>query len=95
MHQAHLVEVGVLRDDCEPVVFGVFPDHKVISMRMTNRSNVLGSGKQMLKLDDQARRQVLIEEQLHSRGIETNLRSRSAANCRQARMSAAWRSGKS
>ena len=66
-----------------------------ISMRKTNRSNVLGCGKQMIDLGDQARRQVLIEEQLHSRGIETNLRSRSAANCRQARMSAASRSGKS
>ena len=33
----------------------------------------------MLELVDQAWRQVLIEDQLHSGGIETNLRSRSAA----------------
>lgn len=64
-------------------------------MRETNRSNMLGSGKQMLKLGDQARRKVLIEEQLQSGGIETSLRSRSAANFRHARMSVASRSGKS
>ena len=95
VHQAHLVEVSVLRNQCEPMLFCVFPDCKGISTRKPDRSKVLGSGEWMLELVDQAWRQVLIEEQLHSGGIETNLRSRSAANCRQARMSAASRSGKS
>jgi len=40
-------------------------------------------------------RQVLVEEQLHSGGVETNFRYRSAANARQARMSSLVRSGKS
>ena len=45
MYQAPLVEVSVLRDQGEPVLFGVFPDLEVISMRKTDRSNVLGSGE--------------------------------------------------
>ena len=45
VHQAHLVEVSVLRDQCEPVLVGVFPDCEVISTRKTDRSNVFGSGE--------------------------------------------------
>lgn len=44
---------------------------------------------------DQPMRQVLIEEQFHCAGNETSLRSRSAANSRQARISSRVRSGKS
>ena len=65
VHQAHLVEVSVLRNQCEPMLFCVFPDCKVISTRRPDRSNVLGSGEWMLELVDQAWPQVLIEEQLH------------------------------
>ena len=36
-----------------------------------------------------------VEQELHSGGSQTSLRSRSAANCRQARISSALRSGKS
>ena len=28
VHQAHLVEVSVLRDQCEPMLFTIFPDRK-------------------------------------------------------------------
>ena len=40
-------------------------------------------------------REVLVEEQPHAGGTETNLRSRSAAKARQARMSSRVKSGKS
>ena len=45
VHQAHLVEVSVLRDQCEPMLFTIFPDRNVISTRKTDRANVLGSGE--------------------------------------------------
>ena len=45
VHQTHLVEVSVLRDQCEPMLFAIFPDRKVISTRKTDRANVLGSGE--------------------------------------------------
>ena len=38
-------EISVLRDQCEPMLFSVFPDREVISTRKTDRSNVLGSGE--------------------------------------------------
>src|SRR5712691_362596 len=40
-------------------------------------------------------REILVEEQPHAGGTDTNLRSRSAAKARQARMSSRVRSGKS
>ena len=42
VHQAHLVEFSVLRDQCEPMLFAVFPDREVISTRTLERAGVWG-----------------------------------------------------
>ena len=52
----------------------------------TDLPNVGGAGVGLGQALDQTRRQVLVEEQFHSGEVETNFRSRSAANARHAAM---------
>ena len=94
-NKATLVEVGVLGDDCQPMLGRVPPDDVVIGRRETNIADVRGTGVQVSEVGKQAGRQILVEQEPHAGGTDTNRRSRSAANARHARMSSRVRSGKS
>src|SRR4029453_12310059 len=89
------MEIGVLRDDREPVFGGVLPDRVVIRSLQADIAEV---GRARVEVADDVKepaREVLVEKQSHAGGTETNLRSRSAAKARQARMSSRVKSGKS
>src|SRR5690606_5024229 len=92
-HQCSLVEVFVLRDDHEPVVEGVAPNFVVGRIAKSDPSHVRRVGELLGDSRYQPTRDVRIEEQLQA--PETSLRSRSAANAKQARMSSCSSSGKS
>ena len=90
-----LFRSSVLRHDHEAISIRIRPDCVVVGSLQAFVSDVRGSGMQIGEKDDQAGREVLVEEQPHGGGIETSLRSRSAAKARHARMSSVVRSGKS
>ena len=90
-----MVEVRVLRDNGETVVPGVTPDRGVVRSGQSDISNVDGPRLHIRYASHETRRDVLVEEELHGSGIETSLRSRSAANVRAAQMSSRSKSGKS
>ena len=93
--EAHLVEVGVFRENRETVVSGVIPDGCVGRSGQTDIANVDGPRKLIRQGGDETRGDVLVEEEPHSGGIETTLRSRAATNNSAARMSSGSKSGKS
>src|SRR5438132_9215666 len=90
-----LMKVRVLGDEGEAALGGIVPNGLVVGLTQTDLSHVLRVGILLSKRVHEPVRQVLIEEQLHCEGSETSLRSRSAANSRQARRSSRVRSGKS
>ncbi len=79
-------EVGILRHDRQSVQAGVAPDCPIPGPAQSCRQNVLRSRIKVVQRRNQGLRKILVEEQLHA-AIVSNLRSRSAANARQARMS--------
>src|SRR5437773_8735430 len=93
--KAPLVEIGVLRNYCEPALRGVPPDGVVIGSLQANLADMRRARIEVREEGEEAGREVLVEEQPHAGGTETNLRSRSAAKARQARMSSRVKSGKS
>jgi hypothetical protein len=74
---------------------GVLPNNVVIGIAQADVTDMERPRIQIPKRFDERWEEVLAEEQFHRAGIETNLRSRSAANARHARMSSLVRSGKS
>jgi len=93
--EAPLVEIGILRDDREPMLGGVSPDGIVIGSLQANLADMRRARVEVREDGEETGREVLVEEQPHAGGTETNLRSRSAAKARQARMSSRVKSGKS
>ena len=75
-NEAALVEVGVLGDDCQPMLGRVSPDDVVIGRRETNIADVRGTGVEGGEIGKQAGRQVLVEQEPHAGGTDTNRRSR-------------------
>jgi len=73
----------------------VIPEKSIIGFFQSDVSHMDGGGADIAKKANKARRQVLIEKELHPGGIVISFRSRSAAKARQARMSSIVRSGKS
>jgi hypothetical protein len=93
--EAPLVEIGVLRDDRKAVGDGVSPDAIVVCRLQANLADMSRARVKIAEDHEQTGREVLVEEQPHAGGTETNLRSRSAAKARQARMSSRVKSGRS
>src|SRR5690606_31656109 len=101
---AQAVEILVLRDEDEAVCGRPGPDRPVRRPLEPERGDMCGVRIGVREIADQARCEVLVEEQLHGRrrggpasrpqapGTLESFRSRSAANARQARMSsrASW-----
>src|SRR3990172_5550336 len=95
IEKASLVKVGVLRNDDEAVLLCIIPYRAIQRLLQPNATNVCRSRKLVGERLHQTMTEVLIKQELHWGGIETSLRSRSAANSRHARMSAVVNSGKS
>src|SRR3989304_10341478 len=95
IEKASLVKVGVLRNDDEIVLLRIIPHRAIRSLLQPNVTNVCRSRKLASERLYQTMTEVLIDQELHWGGMDTSLRSRSAANSRHARMSAAVNSGKS
>ena len=93
--KASLVKIGVLRHDGQSVLNGIVLNDLVVCRMQRHISNVDRAWVEITDKFDQSRGQIVVKEQVHSGGIDTSLRSRSAANARQARMSSRVRSGKS
>src|SRR5437899_10635035 len=93
--EAPFVEIGIPRDDREPMLGSVSPDGVVVGSLQANLADMRRVRIEVADEGEETGREVLVEEQLHAGGTETNLRSRSAAKARQARMSSRIKSGKS
>jgi hypothetical protein len=93
--EGELPKVVVLRDDREPVVFGVLPDTTIWTATHPRGLNMFAGRKLRLEQINQPRTEILVEQKLHAAGGTANLRSRAAANTRHARMSSCVRLGKS
>ena len=87
---ASFLKVGVLRDDCEPVVFGILPNDVIVGAAQSAFMHMGRTGINIGQHVGQARRKIFVEEKLHAFEI-SSLRSRSAAYARQARMSSSER----
>jgi len=81
-----LRKIGIFGDNDEAVVPGILSDLDIRSSTQSAIGDVKGAGVDLGEGTCQSRRQVLVEEELHS-GTISNLRSASAAKARQARMS--------
>ena len=90
-----LPEVRVFGDYGETVFAGILPHVGIVRSLKVYIANVNGIRINACQSSRQSRIQILVDQQPHSDGTETNWRSRSAANAKQARMSARSRSGKS
>jgi len=64
-HEAELVEVGILRDNREPMPRGVLPDGFVVGPFEAQLPDVHGVRIKVGKDQDQANGEILIEEQAH------------------------------
>ena len=89
------MKIRVLGGDREAVGHSVIPDRLIGGTSQSNLADVGRARIDLAEARSQAGRQVLIEQELHLKGTETSLRSRSAANARRALMSSRVRSGKS
>ena len=79
-------KVRILRDDGETVAFCIFPYRRIVCATQSTLLNMGRTGIQIGQLLDQLRRKIFIEKKLHAFSI-SDLRSRSAANARHARIS--------
>ena len=77
------------------MVPSVIPDRDIVGSGQSDIPNMGGARKDVRQRSDETRGQVRVEEELYPGGIETSLRSRSAANASTARMSSRSRPGKS
>lgn len=89
------MEVGILGDNNKTVLSGILPNGNVRSVFQSDMSNMLRPRILVLEGNGQSMGEILVEEQLHEGGIDTSLRSRSAAKAKHARMSSCVKSGKS
>src|SRR5574341_2018251 len=89
------MKISVLGHDHEPVLGCIGPHCFIVGRLQANVTDVRGAWVGIRKRPYQPGRQVVVEEQFHAGGTERSLRSRSAANARQARISSRVRSGKS
>ncbi len=94
VQEAALPEVVVLRDDDEAVLFGELPDARVGGPGQPDLANMLAVWVVVSEQVGEPRAHVLVEQELHAAGL-ASLRSRAAANARQAFRSSVFRSGKS
>src|SRR2546425_7048121 len=85
----------LLGDDGETVLGGVLPDGVVGGGLQADLADMRRARVEVCEGGQKTGRKILVEEQPHAGGTDTNLRSRSAAKARQARMSSRVRSGKS
>ena len=67
-NRAERVKVRVLRDDDEPVLGGIGPDYVIVHRREAHISDMGGAGIEDDQALNQQRREILVEEPLHSRG---------------------------
>jgi hypothetical protein len=75
---ASFLEVGILRDNREAIVFGVLPNNQVVGAAQTAIVNMSGARISICQDFRQSGRNIFVEEELHAFGI-SSLRSRSAA----------------
>jgi hypothetical protein len=94
VHQAALVKVPVLGYEDEPILLSVGPDGFVATSRESVLLYVSRIRVNVSEPADDPIRKILVQQQLH-KGAANSLRSRSAANARQARMSSRVSSEKS
>src|SRR2546422_5189361 len=78
-----------------PWLGGVLPDGVVVGSLQADLADMRRARVQVCESGQKTGREILVEEQPHAGGTDTNLRSRSAAKARQARRSSRVRSGKS
>ena len=89
--KTQLPKIAVLGNDGEAVFASECPDRAVIGFAQTDIQNMRRIGIKIGKLLHEPRRQVLVEQQSHPAAGDISLRSRSAANARQARISSSAR----
>src|SRR5262245_29968966 len=92
--QAARLEIRVFRDNRKAVRSGVFPDFGIRRVSHPEFADVCALRENIGQQPWQSRRKILVKQEFHA-GKVANLRSRSAANARQARMSSSVRSGNS
>src|SRR5438128_10143291 len=78
-----------------PWLGGVLPDGVVVGSLQADLADMRRARVEVCESGQKTGREILVEEQPHAGGTDTNLRSRSAAKARQARRSSRVRSGKS
>ena len=88
------LKVGVFRHNHKAVSLGVVPNLCVCCVSHSQLPDVRAVGIKIRQQMWEARREVLIKQEFHA-GRTANLRSRSAAKARHARMSSKVRSGNS
>jgi len=93
-HKSPGKKVVVFGDDHEPFVLGEVPDSLIVVAGKPKIPDVPAAGKQWKQNFNEPEREVQVEQRLHAT-VPRSRRSRSAANAKQARMSSAFRSGKS
>jgi hypothetical protein len=91
--QTSFFQVRILGNDGQTLFFGVLPNSFVRGAAETPLVHMRRTGIKIRQAIDEFGRKVLVEEQLHAFRIST-LRSRSAANARQARITCSVRYGK-
>lgn len=91
---APLLKIRIPGHDCETVLFGVSPNGIIACTSHLASMHVSAVRIQGCQNAGQTRREIFVEKELHAREIST-LRSRSAANARQAWISSFVRYGKS
>ena len=95
MQERELPEIVVLGYNCQAVLAGVLPHLPIRTTPERGGLKVLTGGEVRMKNIHEPRAEVLVVEELHAAGGTASLRSRAAANVKQARMSSRSRLGKS
>jgi hypothetical protein len=92
--QAALMKVGVLGNDGVAVLLREGPNKNIVCVNEAVSLDVRGIGIEVENLRNRSVGQILIEQELHASALKS-LRSRSAANAKQALMSSRVSSEKS
>ena len=90
LQYAALGKVRILGDNREPISPGILPNGSVFGTTQLHAADMMRFRVHIPQRVHQTRRQVLIEQELHAARV-SDLRSRSAANARHARMSSSVR----
>jgi hypothetical protein len=72
--KAPVTEIRIFGDNNEAIVLGVLPNYGVVCFVQVEREQVARAGKQIGQPPDELRRQVVIEEELHARGLRRLLK---------------------